>query len=80
MQLSNCKLPKRVSLSSAVPHPTVRSTGEIVYHTAAVGVVLTQAENDQRFLVKHTDDIIAMAVHPDQVRTFLHSGAVKTPT
>ncbi|TNV87854.1 hypothetical protein FGO68_gene13813 [Halteria grandinella] len=40
------------------------STGEIVYHAAAAGVVLNQVTNEQRFFIQHTDDIISMALDP----------------
>jgi len=38
--------------------------GHIVYHTAAVGVVLDPRRHRQRFHFGHTDDIIGFAMHP----------------
>ena len=41
------------------------STGEVVYHTAAVGIVLNQASNTQKHFLSHTDDITAFDISPD---------------
>lgn len=38
--------------------------GEIVYHTAAVGVIYDKVKHRQKFYQGHTDDIVAMAVDP----------------
>ena len=38
------------------------SEGKIVYHAAAVGIVLDQRENTQSFMLDHDDDIISMAI------------------
>lgn len=40
-------------------------TGEIVYHVAALGIVLNTESNQQRFYNCHTDDILCLAVSPD---------------
>ena len=40
------------------------STGEIVYNAAALGVVYDAKKHHQRFFQGHTDDVIALAVHP----------------
>ena len=40
------------------------SSGEVVYHTAAAGVVLSLS-NQQRHFLAHTDDITAFDVSPD---------------
>lgn len=39
--------------------------GKIVYHTAAIGVVLDPERNTQQHLFAHTDDIISFAVSND---------------
>ena len=39
--------------------------GEIVYHVAALGIVLNTEQNQQRFYNCHTDDILCLAVAPD---------------
>lgn len=39
------------------------SSGEIVYHTAAVGIVLNSGVNAQKHFLCHTDDIIAFDVN-----------------
>lgn len=36
----------------------------VVYHTAAVGVVLNKSQRSQKFYVGHGDDILSLAVHP----------------
>ncbi|XP_018021292.1 echinoderm microtubule-associated protein-like 2 isoform X2 [Hyalella azteca] len=41
------------------------ASGEVVYFTAAVGVVYNVDDNTQRFYNQHTDDIRSLAVHPD---------------
>ncbi|CAG9325772.1 unnamed protein product [Blepharisma stoltei] len=38
--------------------------GEVVYHTAAVGIVLNQGTNTQKHFIAHTDDIISFDIHP----------------
>jgi microtubule-associated protein-like 6 len=40
-------------------------TNEIVYHVAAIGIVLNTEQNVQRFYNYHTDDILCLAVSPD---------------
>ncbi|CAF3456731.1 unnamed protein product [Rotaria socialis] len=40
-------------------------TGEIVYHVAALGIVLNTEQNQQRFYNCHTDDILCLCVSPD---------------
>lgn len=40
-------------------------SGEIVYHVAALGIVLNTEQNLQRFYNGHTDDILCLAVSPD---------------
>ena len=41
------------------------ASGEVVYHTAAVGVVLDQDSNTQRHFLAHTDDIISFDISLD---------------
>ncbi len=38
------------------------ATGEIVYHTAAVGIVLNQDNNTQKFMNEHIDDIVSFGL------------------
>ena len=40
-------------------------SGSIVYHAAALGIVLDPENNTQRFFDKHIDDITSFDVHPD---------------
>jgi len=49
--------------------------GNIVYHAAALGIVLDLASNTQRFFNQHIDDITAMDVHPNGV--LVATGEVK---
>jgi microtubule-associated protein-like 6 len=54
-------------------------SGEIVYHTAAVGVVLNPKTNTQRHFLEHTDDIVSLDYHPET--DMVATGQVgKTPT
>jgi hypothetical protein len=39
--------------------------GQIVYYTAALGVVMNVVTNTQRFFHGHTDNIKSMACHPN---------------
>ncbi len=39
----------------------------IVYHAAAVGIVMDKASNTQSFFNLHTDDILSIAFHPDKI-------------
>ena len=49
-------------------------TNEIVFHTAAIGVVYNQQTNEQRFYMGHDDDILCLTVHDDQ--DFIATGQV----
>ena len=49
-------------------------SGEIVYHVAALGIVLNTEQNQQRFYNCHTDDILCLAVSPDM--TLVATGQV----
>jgi WD40 repeat protein len=39
---------------------------KIVYHTAALGIVLDKESNEQKFFEKHDEDMIALAIHPNR--------------
>ena len=41
--------------------------GEIVYPAAALGVLFNSKKWSQRYMFAHTDDVIALAIHPDGV-------------
>ncbi len=43
--------------------------GDIVYHTAAVGITLNVKSNTQKFFVQHTDDITAFDIFGDKIVT-----------
>lgn len=40
------------------------ATDDIVYHIAAVGIVMERGTKEQRFYTKHTDDILCLAGRP----------------
>lgn len=40
--------------------------GEIIYHIAAVGVVMNRDSGQQKFYIGHTDDILCMSIHPQK--------------
>ena len=42
------------------------ATGEIVYFVAAAAVIYHPVKKSQRYFIEHTDDIISLALHPDQ--------------
>ena len=42
--------------------------GSIAYHAAALGIVLDKQNNTQRHFNLHTDDVLAIAFHPDGIR------------
>ena len=42
------------------------STGDVVYHVAAVGIVYNKPSHRQRHYLAHTDDILCLALHPSK--------------
>ena len=53
--------------------------GLVVYHAAAAGIVYDFEEHTQRYFLRHTDDILCLAMHPD--RDIVATGQVgKDPT
>ncbi|MCQ2819417.1 MAG: EF-hand domain-containing protein, partial [archaeon] len=48
--------------------------GDIVYHTAAVGIVYNKDRHEQKFLNEHFDDITALAIHPN--RKYVATGEI----
>lgn len=42
------------------------ASGDIVYHSAAVGIVYNKESRKQKFFFDHIDDITALAIHPDK--------------
>lgn len=49
-------------------------SNEIVFHTAAVGVVYNQQTHEQRFYLGHDDDILCLTVHDEQ--DFIATGQI----
>jgi hypothetical protein len=49
-------------LSNTAPNVFLTESGEVVYYTAAVGVVYCRATHTQRFFTRHTDDIRCLAL------------------
>ena len=39
-------------------------SGEVLFHSAALGVVYNRETKKQRFYLEHTDDIISLTIHP----------------
>lgn len=37
---------------------------EVIYISAAIGIVLKKKENEQRFFNQHRDDVVSFAIHP----------------
>ncbi|XP_078612841.1 echinoderm microtubule-associated protein-like 6 [Branchiostoma floridae x Branchiostoma japonicum] len=50
------------------------AAGDVVYFTAAVGIVYNPDKHTQRFFMGHNDDIISLALHPE--RTLVATGQV----
>merc|ERR1712054_30615 len=48
------------------------AAGEVVYSSAAIGIIYNSVEHRQKFYVGHDDDIISLAVSPD--RQFVATG------
>ncbi len=42
---------------------------QLVYHTAAVGIVMNQTNNSQKHFLEHNDDIISLDVYDNMVVT-----------
>jgi len=40
------------------------SDGRVVYHAAALGIVLDKKNNTQTFFEKHDEDIVCLDIHP----------------
>ena len=38
--------------------------GEVLFHSAALGIVLNRETGKQRFYMEHTDDVISLTLHP----------------
>ena len=50
---------------------------KIVYHTAALGVVIDKKTNKQRFFTHHKEDIVSLALHPNKVTVATGQRAAK---
>lgn len=52
-------------LNNTAPNLFYTSEGDVVYYTAAVGIVYNDETNHQKFFLRHDDDINCLAIHPD---------------
>jgi microtubule-associated protein-like 6 len=52
----------------------IHQSGEIVYHVAALGIVYNKETQTQKFYDQHTDDILALCLHP--VKNFVATGQI----
>ena len=43
------------------------ASGDIVYTTAALGVVMDTQSKQQEYFMNHSDDVVALALHPNGV-------------
>jgi len=39
--------------------------GTVLYHTAALGIVLDPDKNEQSYFIRHEEDIVSLAIHPN---------------
>jgi microtubule-associated protein-like 6 len=44
-----------------------KDENKIVYHTAALGVVIDKKTNKQKYFIHHKEDIVSLAIHPNKV-------------
>eukprot|EP00854_Cymbomonas_tetramitiformis_P005597 gene5597-6783_t len=76
-------------LHNTAPNLFYTGTGEVVYYTAAIGIVYDKETNTQRFFLGHSDDIKSLGLCRAEValpdgslyppRTLVASGQVRTP-
>eukprot|EP01047_Picozoa_sp_COSAG01_P010537 COSAG01_NODE_448_length_16920_cov_3570.438143_3_plen_195_part_00 len=52
-------------LQNTAPNLFYTKRGDVVYYTAAVGIVYNDEENVQKFFLRHTDDIQCLTMHSD---------------
>jgi hypothetical protein len=52
-------------LNNTAPNLFYTSEGDVVYYTAAVGIVYNDETNHQKFFLRHDDDINCLTIHPD---------------
>lgn len=57
------------------PNLFYTASGDMVYYTAAVGIVYNKTTHTQKFFLGHTDDIMCLAIHPD--RNLVATGQVR---
>ncbi|XP_047132983.1 echinoderm microtubule-associated protein-like 6 isoform X1 [Hydra vulgaris] len=54
-------------------------SNEVVYHIAAVGIVINPITNNQRFYLGHDDDILCLTLHP--IKDYVATGQIgRDPT
>ena len=41
--------------------------GSVLYHTAALGILLEPDKNEQSYFIRHEEDIVSLAIHPNSV-------------
>jgi len=37
----------------------------VLYHTAALGITLEPDKNEQSYFIRHEEDIVSLAIHPN---------------
>lgn len=43
-----------------------KNQNEVIFTTAALGIVLNKQQNTQRFFNLHEEDVVSMAIHPNK--------------
>lgn len=59
------------------PNLFYTAAGNMVYYSAAVGIVYNKETHSQKFFLGHTDDIMCLAIHPE--RHLVATGQVELP-
>ena len=61
------------------PNLFYTKAGDVVYYTAAVGIVYDDDNNRQKFFLRHDNDVQCLTIHPD--RDTIATGQIgKEPT
>ena len=60
-------------LKNTAPNLFYTKRGHVVYYTAAVGIVYDKDLNQQKFFLRHDDDVQCLTMHPECKSTCVFS-------